>query len=299
MRALITGIGGFVGRYLERELSSQGFTVFGTSHADEQGKVYHMDLDDPHQIDHVLAASTPEVIFHLAGLTSVAEAWSHPDEAMRVNRDGTDALYAAIVRRGLDPLVLVTGTAEVYAPSSSPLTERHSLGPSNPYAISKLEQERVTQRYPMVRTIITRSFPHLGPGQSPRFALAGFAQQIVAVERGERPDILVGNLDAIRDYTDVRDVVRAYRLLALKGSPGVYNVCSGQGWTMKSLLDRLVVASSSRALTIRIDPQRLRPSDTPVLIGDNTKLLATVDWRAQIPITTTLVEMLEFFRQHE
>ena len=299
MRALITGIDGFVGSYLAKELASHDYVVSGTSIGPSHDLVHHLLLEDRAAIEHVLQETQPDVIFHLAGFTSVAASWKAPDEAMRINRDGTSNLFAAITTTGRHPRLLISGTAEVYGiPVQSPIDEDHPVHPNNPYAESKLAQEQVARQHPDVTTIQTRSFPHIGPGQSLNFVAADFARQIVAIERGQANTMMVGNLEAIRDYTDVRDVVRAYRLLAEQGVAGeIYNVCSGHGYRIGELLDYLRSLSTQENISVTPDPTKLRPSDIPSLIGNNAKLRTATGWSPTVDIRDTLGELLAMYRQ--
>lgn len=290
MRTLVTGIDGFVGGYLASELSAYGHQVFGTRTGRENGNVRHMDLLDTETVRTVLADVRPEHIFHLAGFTSVKESWSHPDEALRINRDGTRNLYQTLQQLKLTPRVLITSSAEVYGiPKSLPVSETHPTAPKNPYAESKLAQERVSKDFPDIPTIVTRSFPHIGPGQSPAFVTSDFARQIVQVEHNQAAAVQVGNLEAERDFTDVRDVVVAYRLLVEKGKPNeIYNVCSGQGYRIQDILNKLLTMSSRPNIPVVKDPQRIRPVDIPILIGDHTKLTAATQWIPHIQLADTL-----------
>ncbi|TAK95435.1 NAD-dependent epimerase/dehydratase family protein [Patescibacteria group bacterium] len=302
MRALITGIDGFVGRYLAAELSAHGAEVFGTTVGSDHDHVRHIELTDPDSVRRVVSELHPDQVYHLAGFTSVKASWDQTELAMRVNRDGTKNLYAALQNLDVKPRVLITSTAEVYGiPTSTPITESHPTTPNSPYAESKLAQERVTGEFPEVPTTIVRSFPHIGPGQSPTFVTSDFARQIVQVERGQASAVHVGNLEARRDFSDVRDVVRAYRLLMEKDTAGqIYNVCSGNVLSIRQVLDALLAASTNKEILVESDPDRLRPSDIPVLAGDSTKLRSTTGWRPEISVAqTTLPEILAYWREKQ
>ncbi|MBI5467361.1 MAG: GDP-mannose 4,6-dehydratase [Candidatus Kerfeldbacteria bacterium] len=300
MRALITGIDGFVGRYLANELSTHGAEVFGTTVGPDREYIRHIELTDAANVEVVLRDLKPDLIYHLAGFTSVKESWSRPNVAMRVNRDGTNNIYAACRALQLYPRILMTSTAEVYGiPQTTPINEHHPTAPANPYAKSKLAEEQVAAEFPEIQTTIARSFPHIGPGQSPAFVSSDFAQQIVRVERGQATAVRVGNLDAQRDFTDVRDVVRAYRLLMELPTAGqTYNVCSGNVMTIRRMLETMLAASTSQHVPIDIDRDRLRPSDIPVLAGDAAKLKLATGWLPAISVTeTTLPEILAYWRK--
>jgi GDP-4-dehydro-6-deoxy-D-mannose reductase len=196
--------------------------------------------------------------------------------------------------------VLVTGSATVYPPSPTPLTEDDPVAPGNPYAVSKLAQEDLSLRAAVedgLDVVVTRSFNHTGPRQTAEFVAPAMARQIAMIECGElEPVIRVGNLDAERDFTDVRDVVRAYIALMRSGQPStVYNVCSGVARSMRSILDSLVQRSRVE-VRIETDPARLRPNDAPLLIGDPTRLRTTTGWRPEIPFEQTLDDLLDYWR---
>jgi GDP-4-dehydro-6-deoxy-D-mannose reductase len=215
----------------------------------------------------------------------------------------THHLLDAIRRAGLhDCRVLITASAAVYAPSDAPLDERAAVRPDSPYALSKLAQELLGQRAGVedgIEVIVARAFNHTGPGQSPSFMASAFAQQIALLERqrGE-PALQVGNVEARRDLSDVRDVVRAYTMLMTRGQPGeVYNVAAGSAPTVRSVIDTLARLAGLR-LKLEVDPARLRPLDNPVLIGDASKLRRQTGWRPEIPLEQTLADLLEFWRRH-
>lgn len=298
MRVLITGIDGFVGTHLAAHLRDAGDDVFGTTIGPEHDQVFHADLNTATDLDRVVAASQPGFVFHLAGFTSVKLSWDQAAEAMRVNRDGTRELYSVLRRARRTPRLLITGTAEVYGqPKHTPITEQHPTNPTNPYAESKLAQEAVAQDFPEIPTVITRSFPHIGPGQSPTFVTSDFARQIVAIERGGEPRLQVGNLDAVRDFTDVRDVVRAYSALLQRGTTGhIYNVCSGHGYRIADVLHQLVALSSRPNITITTDAARMRPSDIPELVGSPAALQSATGWHPTLPLEQTLRDILDYWR---
>jgi GDP-4-dehydro-6-deoxy-D-mannose reductase len=213
-------------------------------------------------------------------------------------------LLDAVRRRDLSPAVLVVGSAEEYGlvdPAEIPLRETTPLRPSSPYAVSKVAQAELARLYGPaggMRVVLTRTFPHTGPGRGETFAESSFARQIAEIEAERRPPVLsVGNLDAIRDYTDVRDVVHAYWLLLEAGEAGdVYNVCGGQGRSISEMLDMLLACSSVQ-VEVRVDPDRLRPVDVPSLVGDPSKLRAATGWEPRIPLERTLGDLLEDWRR--
>lgn len=313
MRVLVTGAGGFVAAHLVDHLAAEhpGALVFGTErpgtriHAGPGGRVtgIEADLHDPVAVERVVEAAAPDRIVHLAGQSSVQRSWAAPGETLQTNVLGLVNLLDAVRRQGLAPTVLVVGSADEYGlvpPSEIPLTEASPLRPSSPYAVSKVAQGALAQLYGPaggMRIVLTRTFPHTGPGRGEVFAESSFARQIAEIEVGVRPAILsVGNLDAVRDYTDVRDVVRAYGALLERGDGGVaYNVCSGTGLQIRGMLDILLAGSPAR-VEVRVDPERLRPSDIPVLVGDPARLRAATGWEPQIPLERTLGDLLDFWR---
>jgi GDP-4-dehydro-6-deoxy-D-mannose reductase len=292
VRALVTGGHGFVGRWLCEHLKASDDEVLAP-HADD------VDVTDLAAVRAHVAAARPDVVYHLAGLASVAESWKHPDTALQVNAGGTLSVLDAV--RAVDPVprVLVVSSAEVYGSVLSedlPIDEDRPLRPVTPYAASKAAAELLAvQAYlgsgvPVVRA---RPFNHIGPGQSPSFVVPALARRIAeAVRRGETT-LTVGNLTARRDFTDVRDVVRAYRLLAVEGEPGeAYNVCSGRDVAVAELVDRLLDAAGVR-LKLVTDPALMRPVDVPVLRGDARRLTARTGWQPEIPLEKTLADVLE------
>ncbi|MFA6553696.1 MAG: GDP-mannose 4,6-dehydratase [Patescibacteria group bacterium] len=300
MKALVTGIKGFVGRYLEQELIGNNFGVFGITQEPSDTDAYRQgDILDGAFMKKTISALQPDVIFHLAGFTSVKQSWDAPDQAMKVNKGSMEILYDAITSSSPHTKVILTSSAEVYGiPQKSPINENHPTHPASPYGKSKLAQEAVAASHPSVRTIICRSFPHTGPKQQPIFVVPSFAKQIAAIEKGQQENLSVGNLEAKRDFLDVRDVVRAYRLLAESSLWGnTYNVSSGTPYSIKEVLDTLVTLSTSK-INVVIDQSRMRPSDIPVLWGDNSKLCHDLSWSPTIPFKQTLEDTLNYWRQN-
>ena len=314
MKVLVTGAGGFVAPHLVDFLQREepGVSIFGvllpqTGSAQGPGAgISHLeaDLNDPASAAALLDEVAPDRIVHLAAQSSVHRSWIDPGGTLRTNVLGLVNLLDAVRRRGLRPAVLVVGSAEEYGPvgpEDIPLKEQTPLRPSSPYAVSKVAQAALARLYGPaggMKVVLTRTFPHTGPGRGEAFAESSFARQIAEVEAGLRPPVLrVGNLEAVRDYTDVRDVVRAYWTLLEKGEQGeVYNVCSGRGRRIGDLLDELLRASGVR-VEIKVDPARLRPSDVPVLVGDPTRLRAATGWEPRIPFERTLGDLLADWRQ--
>jgi GDP-4-dehydro-6-deoxy-D-mannose reductase len=314
VRVLVTGAGGFVAPHLVEVLRREepGISIFGvllpqTGVAQAPGagiSLLEADLNDPASAASLLDEVAPDRVVHLAAQSSVHRSWIDPGGTLRTNVLGLVNLLDAVRRRGLRPAVLVVGSAEEYglvAPEDVPVKETTPLRPSSPYAVSKVAQAALARLYGPaggMKVVLTRSFHHTGPGRGEAFAESSFARQIAEVEAGRRPPVLrVGNLEAVRDYTDVRDVVRAYWELLEQGEEGeVYNVCSGRGRRIGDLLDELLRLSGAR-VEIKVDPARLRPSDVPVLVGDPTRLRAATGWEPRIPLEQTLLDLLEDWRR--
>jgi GDP-4-dehydro-6-deoxy-D-mannose reductase len=310
MKVLITGITGFVGGHLVAFLRSEhpeveilGLVRPPGARAGFPGvTLVEADLEDAVSVEAALSKIRPERVIHLAGQSSAHRSWLDPSGTLRLNIHGLLHLLEAIRRRSFSPRVLVVGSAEEYGqfePEDLPLRESAPLRPHSPYAVSKVAQGYLALQYTLcfgIETIRTRSFPHTGPGRGEAFAESSFARQIVEIKAGRKPAILeVGNLNAVRDFTDVRDVVRAYWDLLERGEAGeVYNVCTGVGVRIRDLLGRLV-AIAGVDVEMRLDPERLRPSDIPTLIGDPTRLEQTTGWRPRIPLDQTLREILEYW----
>jgi GDP-4-dehydro-6-deoxy-D-mannose reductase len=300
---LVTGAAGFAGSHLLDRLVQSHEGVLAWSNPGS-GREHHargvhwqaVDLVDLVSIERALSASRPSVIFHCAGVPQVAESWSQADRALRVNAYGTHLLLEAVHRSGLKCPVLVVGSALVYRPSTTPLREEDPLGPRDPYGVSKLAQEMVALRA-STPVFIARPFNHAGPRQPSSFVTSSFARQIAGIEAGlTEPVLRVGNLDARRDVTDVRDIVRGYETLAAQGTPGVpYNLCSGHAYRVGDLLDRLLKMSSVE-VRVEQDPARLRPSDNPLVQGDAARIAADTGWRAEISIEQTLSDLLDWWR---
>lgn len=313
-RALVTGADGFVGQWLVRELQDAGCEVHGGSRAArmplrtldaERANAMHwhrIDLTEPESLCVAVSASRPDAIFHLAAQSNVPASIADPAETFEVNLLGTVRLLDACRREAPDAMLVVAGSADVYGiadPALMPLREDAPLRPANPYAGSKAAAEVSTLQYARsgwVRALVTRSFNHTGPGQSDAFAAPAFAKQIAAIKAGaQKPVLRVGNLAALRDFLDVRDVVAAYRLLSERGGPcNVYNVCSGKAVSMREIVDELVRIAGVD-VTIEEDPARMRPSDTPLLVGDAGALQRATGWAPTRPLTQTLTDLLSSY----
>lgn len=293
MKALVTGAHGFVGPYLTAHLESFGDEVVGVDQ--------DVDITDADAVRSRFADELPDVVYHLAAASHVGESWSAPAQVVRVNSEGTLNVLLAAVEAGVERVVLI-GSAEQYghvSPEQVPITEDTPLRPVSPYGASKAAAEMLASyiwRGRNLPVICVRAFNHLGPGQSEKLVASTLAQQVAQNEIDGGAEILAGDLSPQRDFTDVRDVVRAYRLLAVKGRAGeAYNVCSGKAIAIRALADTLI-SLSGRDMKVVLDPERLRPVDVPILLGDNTKLRTDTGWAPEIPLEQTLGEILAWWR---
>jgi GDP-4-dehydro-6-deoxy-D-mannose reductase len=296
MRALVTGAGGFVGPVLVEHLEACGDDVTGVDH--HTGP----DLLDRPGWHRLLGDLVPDAVYHLGGWSDVGASWQEPVRTFRVNAEGTLHVLEAARAAGAGR-VLVISSADVYgtcAPQDLPLTERQPVDPRSPYGASKVAAEVLARRAwrgDGLETVIARPFNHIGPGQSPSFVAPALAQRIAEAEAAGGGTVRHGDLSPRRDLTDVRDVVRAYRLLVEQGEPGeVYNVCSGRDLAMTELLEHLV-SHSTAAITTEVDPDLLRPVDLPVLRGSYTRLHERTGWAPEIDIGRTLADILDHARR--
>jgi len=298
MKALVTGAAGFVGRHLVAHLEASGDVVVGVDRprAGRGGP----DLLDDEGMARLLADVAPDVVYHLGGWSDVGASWVEPRRAFAVNAEGTLNLLQAC--RSTRPRVLLVSSADVYgkvATAELPITEDTPLRPITPYAASKVAADYLGLQAWLgygLEVVRARAFNHLGPGQSNRFVAPALAERIAIAERDGRDEIPVGNLTARRDFTDVRDVVRAYRLLVEHGAPGeAYNVCRGSDIAVSELAERLV-ALAHRPMRLVSDPGLQRPVDTPVLRGDATRLRDATGWEPCIPLDDTLADILDEYR---
>ena len=325
MRALVTGAGGFVGRWLCGALIRQGWEVYGArldadaaagrapgttpgttpgTSAEELGATHWLSCDVTSHADiaRALDASTPDAIFHLAGVSYLPDAGSDPAAALAVNTVSAARLLAQLRQRKragvLDPVVVIVGSGEQYgahAPEEQPLPESASQRPANVYAASKAAQEVIALqafRADGVRVVATRPFNHSGAGQSSRFVLPAFARRALALRESPGAVLPVGNTSPIRDFLHVADVVRAYILLAEHGEAGeVYNIASGQGVTIGELAARILAMAGADA-SLESDPSLVRPVDVPILVGDPARLKETTGWSAEHSLDTIIEDVI-------
>jgi GDP-4-dehydro-6-deoxy-D-mannose reductase len=303
---LVTGATGFAGSHLVDHLLEHESAVAAWAHRRDRERhlAQHsrviwqaVDLLDRKAVARALADLQPAVIYHCAGIAHVGESWSQPVRALEVNVLGTHHILEGIRDAALRCPVLVVGSALVYRPSTSALGENDPIGPSDPYGVSKLAQEMLAAQAGHAPVFIVRPFNHAGPRQSSAYVTSSFARQIAEIEAGLRDPVLrVGNLESHRDITDVRDTVRAYRLVLSGGMAArPYNVCSGQAYRIRDLLDRLIGQSRVR-IRVQVDPERLRPSDNPTIVGDRSRIGAEAGWKPTIPIQQTLDDLLDYWR---
>jgi GDP-4-dehydro-6-deoxy-D-mannose reductase len=297
MRALVTGATGFVGRYLVSALRAGGAAVFECGGPTDDPGAFALDLEDPATIAAALDLARPDLVFHLAAQTFVPESFASPVATYRTNVIGTANLANAVREYARDrtmPRFVFTSSAEVYGsrpPGDMPLRETQIPAPATPYAASKLGAEAIVMaeaRGLGLDVVIARAFNHIGPGQNERFVVPSFARQLAQIAAGASPLLLVGNLNAVRDFLDVRDVVAAYLALARDGARGeIYNVCSGAGRTVRDVL-RELIAIAGVPVEVREDPERMRPLDVPVFVGSAQKLEAATGWRPEVPLSQSL-----------
>ena len=314
--ALITGITGFAGSHLaEYLLEHHGdVRVVGThrwrSPLDnvegilDRIELRETDLRDLHSVYRTLEAVRPDYVFHLAAQSFVPTSWSAPASTLETNVIGQTNIFEAVRALALDPVIQIACSSEEYGlvhPDETPIRETNPLRPLSPYAVSKISQDYLAYQYFQsygLKTVRTRGFNHTGPRRGKVFVTSNFAMQLAKIEAGlQEPVIRVGNLDAIRDFTDVRDMVRAYYLAVTRARPGeVYNIASGKGITIRELLDRLIELAAVE-VSIEQDPERMRPSDVEILLGDSSKFRADTGWEPQIPFEQTLKDTFEYWRR--
>jgi GDP-4-dehydro-6-deoxy-D-mannose reductase len=308
MKALIIGAAGFVGRYLINELVNNGYEVTATKLPNEtlyseNCEIADLDILVENNISVILEKSQPDIIFHLAALSSVALSWKKPALTLDINIKGALNLLEAVKNLNYKARVLLIGSGEEYGKVSeaeNPINESNKVCPVNIYAASKACQAMIgkiyTDAYNM-NVIMVRAFNHIGPGQSPDFVVSDFCKQVAEIEKGiVKPVIYVGNLDAKRDFTDVRDVVRAYRLLSVNGERGeIYNIGSGKAIEVKKILE-LIVNHSNAAIKIELDQSKYRPVDVPVIEADIKKITACTGWKPEIDLNVTIFDTLRFWR---
>ncbi|MGH7726483.1 MAG: GDP-mannose 4,6-dehydratase [Candidatus Eiseniibacteriota bacterium] len=316
-RVLVTGVTGFAGSHLVDFMLDRGdVEIWGIlrwrsrteniEHFRDRIRLLECDLRDAESTRDALEQVKPDWIFHLAAQSYVPTSWNAPTESLTTNVLGQLHLFEGCRHAGLSPRIQIACSSEEYGmvhEDELPIKETNPLRPLSPYAVSKVTQDLLAYQYFMsykTDVVRTRGFNHEGPRRGPVFVASDFAKQIADIERGMKPPVIsVGNLDARRDFTDVRDMVRGYWLALEKGEPGeVYNLCSGKAWRIREVLD-LLLGMTKVKIEVKQDPKRLRPSDVPVLLGDHSKFTARTGWQPTIPFEKTLADMLEFWRRAE
>ena len=303
MKVLVTGAGGFVGGHLVPALEAAGHEVVGTGLA-EDDQLRFLDVRDHELVDSVVKDIMPERVFHLAGQSSVSLSWREPALTYEVNAIGTHHLLDALHRHVPECKVHIAASSDEYGkvpPEDCPLDESAPLRPVSPYAVSRVAGEWIARMYHEsfgLQAFVTRAFMHIGPGQPPSFATADWARQIALAEAGKaEPVVRTGNLEGMREFGDVRDVIRAYMLVIEDGKPGeAYNVSTGEPRRLGDVLDMLI-AMSDTEITVATDPEKLRPVDFPVLYGDSSKLAADTGWKPTYRLQDTLADLLAYWRE--
>lgn len=313
-KALITGITGFVGSHLAELLLRKGYEVYGTTrprsktdnidHIINKLRLYDADLGDSHSLYAILSKIKPDYIFHLAAQSFVQSSWASPATTMEINVVGTIHLFEAIRRAGINPVIQIAGSSEEYGlvhPNEVPVKETNPLRPLSPYAVSKVAMDYLGYQYFQsykMRIVRTRAFNHTGPRRGEVFSESNFAKQIAMIEKGkQKPVLYVGNLDAERDYTDVRDTIRAYLLSVQKCEYGeVYNIAAGRAVKIRDVLN-MFISKTKVKVQVQEDESRIRPSDVPILLGDYAKFHKATGWKPEISFEKTITDLLSYWRK--
>lgn len=313
-RAMITGITGFVGSHLSEFLLGKGMEVYGIKrwrsktdnieHIIDDLHLIEADMRDGHSLMEAFKEAKPDYVFHLAAQSFVPASWRSPADTMETNAVGTINLLEAIQNTHQDPTIQIAGSSEEYGlvyPDEVPIKETNPLRPLSPYGVSKVAADKLGFQYHRsfgMKIVVTRSFNHTGPRRGEVFVTSNFSKQIAQIEKGmKEPKIKVGNLDAQRDFSDVRDIVRAYWMAVDKGEPGeCYNLCSGEPRVIRDVLNLLIKLSKNDDIKTEDDPTRMRPSDVQILHGDCTKFKERTGWEPEIPFEKTMGDLLDFWR---
>jgi GDP-4-dehydro-6-deoxy-D-mannose reductase len=310
MKALITGVTGFVGEYLAEYLQSQRFDVYGTSskevNASAMTNVLYNNLTIEQELSNLLEEIKPDHIYHLAGNSNVKSSWENKTDTFATNVNLTVNLLEAARKSSIANTVkiLTVGSSEEYGKiydSQMPINESVAIQPMNPYGISKATVSFFAKQYYHaygLYVLHVRPFNHIGPRQRLGFVVPDFSSQIVEMEKkGQEKTINVGNLEAQRDFTDVRDIVRAYYLLLDTSTSfgEIYNVCSGTPISMKTILQKLI-SLSNQSISLKVDPNKMRPLDVPIYFGDNSKIKKLTGWEPKFRLEDTLLDVLNYFR---
>jgi GDP-4-dehydro-6-deoxy-D-mannose reductase len=312
VRTLVTGAAGFVGRHLSAHLLESGRELFGLVHPMEGGKgslgerveVLPVDILDDAALSAAVAEAAPDEIYHLAAFSNPEGSLREARHTLETNILGAHHLLAAAESLGTNPKVLLVGSAQQYGrvpPEAQPIAEDREQAPLTPYAVSKSAQEILGLSLFRSRALpvsCTRSFNHTGPGQSDSYVCSSLARQVVEVEKGAREAVIrVGNLEARRDFTDVRDVVAAYRAILERGPAGrVYNVCRGEAVSIRDVLDELVELAETKVELV-VDPERYHAADASLVLGDASRLIQETGWSPRYTLRDTLRDLLDDWRK--
>jgi GDP-4-dehydro-6-deoxy-D-mannose reductase len=315
MKVLITGITGFVGSHLvDFLLQKEDIEIYGIErwrsrtenieHIKNKIKINECDIRDASSVREIISKIKPDRIFHLAAQSFVPASWNAPAETLTTNIIGELNIFEAVRQIGINPYIQIAGSSEEYGmvyENEIPIKETNPLRPLSPYGVSKVAQDLLGYQYYRsykLNIVRTRGFNHTGPRRGEVFVSSAFAKQIAVIEKGlQKPVISVGNLKAKRDFTDVRDMVKAYWLSLEKCKPGeAYNICSGESKAIEEVLNMLLKLSKVK-IEVKEDPQRMRPSDVPILEGDSSKFKKETGWKPEIPFEKTLEDLLNYWRE--
>ncbi|MCK4423263.1 MAG: GDP-mannose 4,6-dehydratase [Candidatus Omnitrophica bacterium] len=319
MKCLITGVTGFVGSHLaEFLLARDDVEVFGIERwrskteniEDFKDKIilHECDMRDASSVRKVIEQVRPDRIFHLAAQSFVPVSWQAPAETLTTNIIGQLNIFEAVRAMkdldGYNPFIQIAGSSEEYGmvyENETPIKETNPLRPLSPYGVSKVGQDLLGYQYFMsygLNVVITRGFNHTGPRRGEVFVCSDFARQVALIEKGKQEPVMhVGSLTARRDFTDVRDMVKGYWVALEKGKPGEsYNICSGKDYSIQQVLD-ILLSLTDKKIEVKQDTKRMRPSDVPILLGDNTKFCKQTGWQIEIPFEQTLEDLLNYWRE--
>lgn len=303
-KVLIFGANGFVARYLTKELVNNGYEVFGSDK--KKFDIYDgisaiiADLLDKDSVENTIASITPDIIVNLAAISSVGLSWSIPQETIMVNVIGSLNILEAARKLERKPKIMLIGSSEEYVISNYPMNEDRQLNASNPYGISKIMQEQFARIYRIqygLKIYCVRAFNHTGIGQRDSFVLPSFCKQIVEIERSGKPGVIsVGNLSIKRDFSHVKDIVRAYRLIIeSENDEVIYNVGSGKAYKLENMLKH-IISLSSQKIEVQVDKSRFRPIDQPVICCDHRLISSELGWQPEYTVFDALDEMMEYYR---
>lgn len=318
-RVLITGINGFVGSHLSEYLieNHPDFEIIGTIHGRTANlenikpvmkklKLIDCDIVDAHAVLAMVKEIEPDVIFHLAAQAFVPVSWRSPQETLSTNIIGSMNLFEAVRQSKKEIRLHIAGSSEEYGlvhPNETPIKETNQLRPLSPYGVSKAGMDLLGYQYFKsygLKIIRTRAFNHEGPRRGENYVTSNWSKQLAQIEAGlKEPVIDVGNLESYRDFTDVRDMVKAYYLAATKCTPGeVYNICSEKAYKMKDMLDMIISLSDKKSkIKVKVDPARMRPSDVELLLGDCSKFKKETGWKPVIPFEKTIQDSVQYWRE--